>query len=1064
MKARILLILFLACPALGDDRLTGVAQMIFTGRAADARIRIIEAQTAYRAEANAEQEAISFLLLGMADVALQDAPAARVNLNEATRRLGETNDPFGSWMALWMLASLERREGKFEVSVAMCDRALVALSDAAVSTAPFSMEGLKTLATFFGGQADVFDMLGSDNAQLFKPILLMFAEAVTRDAYADVLIEMGELKKAEAELTKARALSRMFEGVLDSSLEQRTGDLRRRQWRFDEAREAYKKALGGVGALPNLASIHDVVNVQIYLRLAEIEMLSGRADEALGWSDKALAIVRAGSDPHQVVDVLEERADVLMRFSRMGEAETILNEAMTLAVQSKNIADQASILSKLGAVNMVRGRYGTAAQQLEKAVAHFQTLNLPYYEAATWTLLAEIYVMTEASGSAGTALEHARDLAKHSNFKLAATMVEVIDAARKFMAGKGTKAALEKAFANWWKEAESNGLMMDPGSQNLLRALLNLGAGDSTNGLDAIQLPSVPLPIFNGFASMMQAQALLQRGDVTGARTLLQQALKDNPNADLRAGYLALIGATYWREGSREDSVRYFVESADAIEKTMEDIQVEELLTGYLGASRRAYFEIVVDWLVRQGRVAQAFDFAERARARAFLQLVGNIRVKPAYRDNDPLAREAEVLRLQIKEWERKQIAAATITEIKRYTRELEQARDRYNAIVTRLKAASPDYTSASKIEPLSLEEVRKELPADATMISYFVSQFGVHAWLLDGERLEHRLLPFDAAELQRVVCWASEFPGITRGGIVVKGKCGAKLTSEQLYTKLIAPFRGEIRTPKLILVPHGPLHYVPFAALRDPKNGRYLLEDFTLTYAPSASALRYLRQKETPIDGGALVLGDPETGGRRRRLPSAQQEAVAVASDLGAKAVLGKKAAEQLLYGLNGKIDLVHVAAHADYDARNPLYSRIALAPSDGRDGNLEVHEILSEVDLTGVNLVVLSACSTAVGERSGGDEITGLTRALLYAGTPAVISTLWDIDDKAAATLMKEFYTRLLSGAPVAEALRGAQLVLLHTTVYREPRYWAAFTLTGDPQARWKKVPPQGRYSTAQ
>jgi CHAT domain-containing protein len=229
-------------------------------------------------------------------------------------------------------------------------------------------------------------------------------------------------------------------------------------------------------------------------------------------------------------------------------------------------------------------------------------------------------------------------------------------------------------------------------------------------------------------------------------------------------------------------------------------------------------------------------------------------------------------------------------------------------------------------------------------------------------------------------------------------------------------------------------------------------VEDYTLTYAPSASALRFLRSKETPVNGTALVLGDP-TAPTLAGLPGAQREAVSVAHDLQTTPKLASDATESLLDHLDGKIDLLHIAAHASYDSTNPLFSRISLAKGAGKDGNLEVHEILSDIDLSGVNLVVLSACRSGVGRRSNGDEIVGLTRALLYAGTPGVVSTLWDIDDDASEALMKLFYARLLDGASVADSLRGAQIEMLRNSRYGDPKFWAAFCLTGNPQGRWKK-----------
>jgi CHAT domain-containing protein len=320
---------------------------------------------------------------------------------------------------------------------------------------------------------------------------------------------------------------------------------------------------------------------------------------------------------------------------------------------------------------------------------------------------------------------------------------------------------------------------------------------------------------------------------------------------------------------------------------------------------------------------------------------------------------------------------------------------------------------------------------------------------VIDRTKAQHAVLPIDRAGLEKIVCWAGEFGPRQMRGVRVPGSCNESATAEEVYDQLIAPLLGGIEQHKLILVPHGVLHYVPFAALRNRESGRVLIEDFTLTYAPSASALRFLNAKESPVDGGVLILGDPETS--MPELPGAAREATAIAGLFKIKPHLGAAATEGLLDDVHG-IDLVHLAAHGIYDPGNPLFSRIALAPDDKHDGGLTVDEILSSLDLSGVNLVVLSACQSAVGARSGGDEVVGLTRALLYAGTPGVISTLWNIDDAASAGLMEEFYKRLARGESVAESLRGAQLKVKESDRYADPKYWAAFTLTGNPQGRWK------------
>jgi CHAT domain-containing protein len=373
------------------------------------------------------------------------------------------------------------------------------------------------------------------------------------------------------------------------------------------------------------------------------------------------------------------------------------------------------------------------------------------------------------------------------------------------------------------------------------------------------------------------------------------------------------------------------------------------------------------------------------------------------------------------------------------------------------VKVSNPEYGSLVSIEPLPMEEVRAELSPDVTMISYFVSPNAVHAWVIEHDESHYAGLPIDAGGMDRIVCWARQFgPPVDVRGVKVLGTCDSAATSEEAFDQLFAPLLSAIHQRKLVIVPHGVLHYVPFAALRNRQTERYLIDDYTLTYIPSASALRFLRAKESPVDGGALILGDPETS--MSRLPGAAEEASFVARRFGATAHLGADAREELLYAASGRFDLVHLAAHGIYDPKNPLFSRIALAKDESHDGSLTVDEILSTLDLTGVNLVVLSACQSAAGVRSGGDEVVGLTRALLYAGTPGVISTLWNIDDAASAGLMQEFYRRLAGGTSVAEALRQSQLAVKENQRFSNPKYWAAFVLTGDPQGRWIARSPVG------
>jgi hypothetical protein len=125
-----------------------------------------------------------------------------------------------------------------------------------------------------------------------------------------------------------------------------------------------------------------------------------------------------------------------------------------------------------------------------------------------------------------------------------------------------------------------------------------------------------------------------------------------------------------------------------------------------------------------------------------------------------------------------------------------------------------------------------------------------------------------------------------------------------------------------------------------------------------------------------------------------------------------------------------------------------VVFAPDDQEDGRLDVYEIYNRgLNLENADLVVLSACQTNVGELSRGDEIVGLNRALIYAGAPSVMASLWSVDDASTRELMERFYTYLREGMSKAGALRAAQMEMIAEGTYAHPYYWAAFGVTGDP-----------------
>lgn len=485
------------------------------------------------------------------------------------------------------------------------------------------------------------------------------------------------------------------------------------------------------------------------------------------------------------------------------------------------------------------------------------------------------------------------------------------------------------------------------------------------------------------------------------------------------------IAAVYQRQGKRQEALDTYLLAIDAVESILGQIRLDQLVSSFAGRQAPLYAR-AIDLATELAQPDLAFELAERARARAFLNQIGNRRIDLHGVPPDLIA-EWQAARERLEDAQARRRSGSPSVE---NVRTEDRARQAYEEMLERLKRASPEYASLVAVEVAGREEVQQLLPQETTLVDYFVLDRRTLAWVIDKDEAHLVELPIAAEDLQNQV----------KTFRLLVANRGADETDEtvarELYAALIAPLEPFLRHRSLVLVPHGPLHYLPFAALRDAA-GRFLIEDHTLALVPSASALRFAgRGRPAP---GALVLGDPDG-----TLPQADQEAEAIAALYGTRAYRGPAATEALVQKQAGRTGILHLAAHGSYDPVRPLFSHLALSPGDGQDGRLEVHEIY-RLDLSATRLVALSACETALGERSDGDDVVGLSRALLATGAPAVVTTLWKIDDRATGTLMTALHRRLRQGDSAAAALQAAQLEVLAQPEWRSPFFWSAFTLTG-------------------
>jgi CHAT domain-containing protein len=296
----------------------------------------------------------------------------------------------------------------------------------------------------------------------------------------------------------------------------------------------------------------------------------------------------------------------------------------------------------------------------------------------------------------------------------------------------------------------------------------------------------------------------------------------------------------------------------------------------------------------------------------------------------------------------------------------------------------------------------------------------------------------------------------------------------------LLNPALAQMQNKRLLIVREGVLQYLPFGALPDPGTGAPLMVSHEIVTAPSASVMAVVRQEAAgrkPASKLLAVFADPVFHADDSRVGSADKTGAAVraSSDSGmqnfSRLRFSRTEAEEIarLAGSGGVLKaldfdanretatkpelaeyrIVHFATHSLLNNEHPELSGVVLSLVDragrSQNGFLRLYDIYKL--RLGADLVVLSACRTALGEEIKGEGLIGLTRGFLYAGAPRVVATLWEIDDRTTAEAMKKFYEGVLGrGERPAEALRGAQMALWRTRGWDAPYYWAAFTLEGE------------------
>ena len=537
-----------------------------------------------------------------------------------------------------------------------------------------------------------------------------------------------------------------------------------------------------------------------------------------------------------------------------------------------------------------------------------------------------------------------------------------------------------------------------------------------------------------------------------------------------RAGEAAALdnlGRAYLQTGEGAKAIRYFEESLRIYEEIQDRHRGEGFDRAALVASEKARARSLLEMLGESDvEIRHGVDAALLARERQLEQLIS--------------AKAENQVRLLSREHTAADAAAAA-KELDGLTTELEQVQGR-------IRQTNPQYTALMQPVPLDIKNIQaKVLDTDTVMMEYALGTKNSFLWVVTPSSVDVFELP-SRSEIESTARHVydlltarnrkieNESP-TARATRIRKADEAFGPAATKASAMLLGPSASRIAGKRLLIVAGGVLQYLPFASLPEPDNSAVpLMVNHEVITAPSASVIAILRQESAgrkPSDKAVAILADPvfsagdarivtrearrsadDLGGQqfvRLRFSRTEAEEIARLAAPGAtlKALDFDASRDTALKPELGQYRILHFATHSLLNNEHPELSGVVLSlvDRDGRpqNGFLRLYDIYN-LRLTS-ELVVLSACQTALGGEIKGEGLIGLTRGFLYAGAPRVVATLWEIDDRTTAELMKRFYEGVLGrGERPAAALRSAQIAMWKNRGWDAPYYWAAFTIQGE------------------
>jgi CHAT domain-containing protein/tetratricopeptide (TPR) repeat protein len=817
---------------------------------------------------------------------------------------------------------------------------------------------------------------------------------------------------------------------------------------------------------------------------ASIETVSGGAHDVLGnigesreHYERAIILARTYNNSGA-------EASALNNIGKLYNDSGDFQRALDYYLQSLPLFDRpnqrAITLNNIGVSYSGLGEFEKAIDYLQQAVTILRAGNDKNAESYTLSNIGHAYKGLENYQEALNYFEQARAIQQKTGNR--AQEAETLDLTGAVYSQMGQP---EKALA-----LHQQALEIQRATQNIRReaiSLTNLGhvynlLGQSQKALEQFeQSLSILRSIgdLNSAARALEGRARAEQrlGDLVASRKSIEESLSmietvraQSGSQQLRASYLA----------SREKAYEFYVD-------LLMQLDAQDTGTDY---------------------AAEALKASERGRARSFMELLNEAHVDIREGVNANLTkRERELSQLLNAKAQREiQLTArrGSQQEIDTLRKEISVQEDEYQQVQAAIRKASPAYAALTQPQPLELKEIQQQLDPNTLLLEYSLGDERSYLWVVARDSLKTYQLP-KRAEIQSIA--KQVYDSLTARSVsksietlrqrqqrIAQADEQFQQSATQLSNMILGPAATALGKKRIVIVADGVLQYIPFAALPNPKStvAEPLVVQHELVTLPSASSLAIQRRNlanRKPAPQMLAVLADPVFTTRDPRLAKTRspvrQEAAAAAGDtrriehptepMGQLSIrrlpFTRQEADQILavapaptnlkavdFRANrtlamsdelSKFRYVHFATHGYLDSARPDLSAIVLSLVDQQgnpqDGFLRSHDIFN-LKLP-AELIVLSACETGLGKDVRGEGLVGLTRGFMYAGARRVIVSLWNVNDKATASLMKRVYAGILkTNKTPAASLRAAQIEMWRQKHWQSPYYWAAFVMQGE------------------